>query len=112
MINVVLYQPEIPQNTGNIMRTCAGTGVKLHLIKPLGFSLDSKYVKRSGVNYIPKCEYYVYENYKVDKSTGMVDSNGNPIYLSVISSDGGDMEPGVYEVYWSKSGVINQTRVR
>ena len=54
----------------------------------------------------------VYENYKVDKSTGMVDSNGNPIYLSVISSDGGDMEPGVYEVYWSKSGVINQTRVR
>lgn len=63
MINVVLYQPEIPQNTGNIMRTCAGTGVRLHLIKPLGFSLDSKYVKRSGVNYIPKCEYYVYENY-------------------------------------------------
>ena len=43
---------------------------------------------------------------------GPLDSNGNPIYLSVISSDGGDMEPGVYEVYWSKSGVINQTRVR
>lgn len=54
----------------------------------------------------------VYENYKVDKATGMLDSNGNPIYLSVISSDGGDMEPGVYEVYWSKSGLINQTRVR
>ena len=63
MINVVLYQPEIPQNTGNIMRTCAGTNVKLHLIKPLGFSLDDKYLKRSGVNYIPKCEYVVYENY-------------------------------------------------
>ena len=63
MINVVLYEPEIPQNTGNIMRTCAGTNVKLHLIKPLGFSLDDKYMKRSGVNYIPKCDYYVYDNY-------------------------------------------------
>ena len=63
MINVVLYEPEIPQNTGNIMRTCAGTGIRLHLIKPLGFSLDNKYMKRSGVNYIPKCDYYVYEDY-------------------------------------------------
>ena len=63
MINIVLYEPEIPQNTGNIMRTCAGTGTKLHLIKPLGFSLSSKYIKRSGVNYIDNCEYYVYENF-------------------------------------------------
>ena len=62
MINVVLYQPEIPQNTGNIMRTCAATNAKLHLIKPLGFSLDERYIKRSGVNYIDKVEYYVYEN--------------------------------------------------
>ena len=63
MINVVLYEPEIPQNTGNIMRTCAGTGVKLHLIKPLGFSLDEKSIKRSGANYIDNCDYTVYENY-------------------------------------------------
>lgn len=63
MINVVLFEPEIPGNTGNIMRTCAGTGTKLHLIKPLGFSLDDKYVKRSGVNYIEHCEYTVYENF-------------------------------------------------
>ena len=63
MINVVLYEPEIPQNTGNIMRTCAGTNVKLHLIKPLGFSLDEKYIKRSGVNYIDYCDYTVYENF-------------------------------------------------
>ena len=62
MINVVLYAPEIPQNTGNIMRTCAGTGTKLHLIKPLGFSLDDSYIKRSGVNYIKDCDYTVYEN--------------------------------------------------
>jgi len=43
MINIVLYEPEIPQNTGNIMRTCAGTYTKLHLIKPLGFSLSDRY---------------------------------------------------------------------
>ena len=63
MINVVLYEPEIPGNTGNIMRTCAGTNVKLHLIEPLGFRLDEKSIKRSGVNYIDKCDYTVYKNY-------------------------------------------------
>jgi tRNA (cytidine/uridine-2'-O-)-methyltransferase len=64
MINVVLFEPEIPQNTGNIMRTCAGTNVVLHLIKPLGFSLDEKYIKRCGVNYIEHCKYFVYENWE------------------------------------------------
>lgn len=62
MINVVLFEPEIPGNTGNIMRTCVATNAKLHLIKPLGFSLDEKYIKRSGANYIDKCDYTVYEN--------------------------------------------------
>lgn len=64
MINIVLYEPEIPQNTGNIMRTCAGTYTKLHLIKPLGFSLNDKYLKRSGVNYIEHCDYEVYDDYE------------------------------------------------
>ena len=63
MINIVLYEPEIPQNTGNIMRTCVATGTRLHLIKPLGFELDDAHLKRSGVNYIDRLEYYVYENY-------------------------------------------------
>lgn len=62
MINIVLFEPEIPGNTGNIMRTCVATNSKLHLIKPLGFSLDEKYLRRSGVNYIDKCDYTVYEN--------------------------------------------------
>lgn len=72
MINVCLFEPEIPQNTGNIMRTCAGTGVTLHLIKPLGFSLDEKSLKRAGVNYIQHCNYYVYENWNefVSKNQG------------------------------------------
>jgi len=64
MINIVLYEPEIPGNTGNIMRTCAGTGAKLHLIEPLGFKLDEKNIKRSGVNYIDKVEYVVYKNWE------------------------------------------------
>jgi len=64
MINIVLYEPEIPQNTGNIMRTCAATNTKLHLIKPLGFSLDEKYIKRSAVNYLDKVDYQVYENFE------------------------------------------------
>ena len=62
MLNVVLFEPEIPGNTGNIMRTCIATNAKLHLIKPLGFSLDEKYIRRSGVNYIDHCDYTVYEN--------------------------------------------------
>ena len=62
MLNVVLFEPEIPGNTGNIMRTCVATNTTLHLIKPLGFSLEEKYLKRSGVNYIDKCHYFVYEN--------------------------------------------------
>lgn len=68
MINVVLFEPEIPQNTGNIMRTCVATNAKLHLIKPLGFSLDEKSIKRSGANYIDKLDYEVYENYEHFKS--------------------------------------------
>ena len=64
MNNIVLFEPEIPQNTGNIMRTCVATNTRLHLIKPLGFVLDDAHLKRSGVNYIDKLEYEVYENYE------------------------------------------------
>ena len=63
MINIVLFEPEIPQNTGNIMRTCAGTNAKLHLIRPLGFALSDKAIKRSGVNYIDNCEYELYDDF-------------------------------------------------
>lgn len=63
MINIVLFEPEIPGNTGNIMRTCVATGTKLHLIEPLGFKLDESSIKRSGVNYIDKLEYTVYKNW-------------------------------------------------
>lgn len=59
-LHIVLVNPEIPQNTGNIARTCAATGSVLHLIKPLGFSLDDRYLKRAGLDYWHLMEYYVY----------------------------------------------------
>ena len=63
MINIVLYEPEIPQNTGNIMRTCMAFNMRLHLIEPLGFSFDDKYLKRSHMDYINEVDYTVYPNY-------------------------------------------------
>jgi tRNA (cytidine/uridine-2'-O-)-methyltransferase len=51
MLNIVLVEPEIPQNTGNIVRTCAATGCKLHLVRPLGFDVSDKYLKRAGLDY-------------------------------------------------------------
>ena len=55
-LNIVMVEPEIPQNTGNIARTCAITGAKLHLVYPLGFSIDDKYLKRAGLDYWNKLE--------------------------------------------------------
>ncbi|MCG8501500.1 MAG: tRNA (uridine(34)/cytosine(34)/5-carboxymethylaminomethyluridine(34)-2'-O)-methyltransferase TrmL [Firmicutes bacterium] len=61
-LNIVLVEPEIPQNTGNIARTCAATGAKLHLIKPLGFSIDDRYLKRAGLDYWHLLDVRYYEN--------------------------------------------------
>ncbi|MDO4394417.1 MAG: tRNA (cytidine(34)-2'-O)-methyltransferase [Mycoplasmatota bacterium] len=63
MINVVLFEPEIPENTGNIMRTCAGTLVHLHLIRPLGFALNDGIIRRSAVNYMDKVKYTLYDDF-------------------------------------------------
>lgn len=60
-INIVMVEPEIPQNTGNIARTCAATGGKLHLVEPLGFEITDKYLKRAGLDYWDKLEI---ENHK------------------------------------------------
>ncbi|OCN04545.1 RNA methyltransferase [Erysipelotrichaceae bacterium MTC7] len=64
MIHIVLYEPEIPQNTGNIMRTCVAMNCKLHLIEPLGFSLDEKHLRRSGLDYRKDLEYTTYPNWQ------------------------------------------------
>ena len=62
-VNVVLYEPEIPQNTGNIMRTCSIFNFKLHLIEPLGYKLDDAHLKRAHMDYIDKLDYKIYKNY-------------------------------------------------
>ena len=62
MLNIVLVEPEIPQNCGNIARTCAATGARLHLIRPLGFDISDKAVKRAGLDYWHLVEVFDYEN--------------------------------------------------
>ena len=62
-MNIVLHEPEIPANTGNIGRTCVATGTKLHLIEPLGFKLTEYALKRSGMDYWPRLDYERYINY-------------------------------------------------
>ncbi|MGL4656462.1 MAG: tRNA (cytidine(34)-2'-O)-methyltransferase [Sarcina sp.] len=63
-LNIVLYQPEIPQNTGNIGRTCVLTNSKLHLIKPLGFKIDDKQIKRAGLDYWPQLNLEIHESFE------------------------------------------------
>lgn len=64
MFNVVLVEPEIPQNTGNIARTCAATGCTLHLVKPLGFEVSDKYLKRAGLDYWEFVEVKIWDNFE------------------------------------------------
>ncbi len=63
-MNIVLHEPEIPQNTGNIARTCACTGSSLHLIRPLGFSLSEKHLRRAGMDYWQALDLHVYDSYE------------------------------------------------
>ena len=77
-LNVVLVEPEIPQNAGNIARTCAVTGSKLHLVRPLGFEVSDKYLKRAGLDYWHLVEIYYYDSIEevMDKFY-----NGNNFYF-------------------------------
>lgn len=63
-MHIVLHEPEIPQNTGNIGRTCVATGTKLHLIEPLGFQLDEKHLRRAGMDYWKVLDYTKYADYE------------------------------------------------
>ena len=81
--NVVLFEPEIPQNTGNIVRTCAAVGARLHLIKPLGFSVKNKYLKRAGLDYWHMVEIKYYENIYEFIDMNL---NGNFIFITKKAS--------------------------
>lgn len=98
MINVVLYQPEIPQNTGNIMRTCAATGAVLHLIKPLGFRLDERAIRRSGMDYRENLEYHVYEDWESF-------THANPDGMFVYMTRYGKKSPAYFDYTQAKGNI-------
>ena len=114
MINIVLYEPEIPGNTGNIMRTAVATNSKLHLIEPLGFSLDEKYLKRSSANYMDKLNYEVYKNWDEFKSK----NEGTFYYLTRYgkkphtSFDYSDSNENIYLVFGKESTGIPKEILR
>ncbi|WP_313528166.1 tRNA (uridine(34)/cytosine(34)/5-carboxymethylaminomethyluridine(34)-2'-O)-methyltransferase TrmL [Anaerotignum sp.] len=92
-MHIVLLEPEIPQNAGNIARTCAVTNSVLHLIKPLGFSVDDKYLKRAGLDYWNLLDIRYYENFQdfVDKNQGirlwMATTKAKHVYSDVTFED-------------------------
>ncbi len=114
MINIVLYEPEIPGNTGNIMRTAVATNSKLHLIEPLGFSLDEKYLKRSSANYMDKLNYEVYKNWDDFKSK----NEGTFYYLTRYgkkphtSFDYSNPKENIYLVFGKESSGIPKEILR
>lgn len=106
MLNIVLLEPEIPQNTGNIGRTCVATGTRLHLIEPLGFSISDKAVKRAGMDYWPHLDVHVYEDYEdfcrqnPEAKVYMATTKGPNVYTEV------HYEPDCYIMFGKESGGI------
>lgn len=106
MLNIVLHEPEIPANTGNIGRTCVATGVRLHLIRPLGFQINEKALKRAGLDYWDKLDVSVYDNYEdfLAKNPGaviyMATTKGRHVYTEVA------YEPDCYIMFGKESAGI------
>ena len=105
-LNIVLFEPEIPANTGNIGRTCVATGTRLHLIEPLGFSLSEKALKRAGMDYWPQLDVTTYLDYEefLEKNPGakiyMATTKGPHVYTEV------SYEPDCYIMFGKESGGI------
>ena len=112
MINIVLHEPEIPQNTGNIGRTCVAAGLRLHLIKPLGFSIDEKHLRRAGLDYWEDLDVTVYENYEdfLAKNPGAkiyyATTKGHLAYTQV------SYEPDCYIMFGKESAGIPEEILR
>ena len=93
-MHIVLHEPEIPANTGNIGRSCVSTGAHLHLIRPLGFSLDEKYLRRAGLDYWKDLNVTVYEDYQdfLAKNPGAriwyATTKARQVYTDAVFSDG------------------------
>ena len=106
MLNIVLHEPEIPANTGNIGRTCVATNTRLHLIEPLGFRLDEKNLKRAGMDYWPQLDVTTYVNYEdfLRKNPGakiyMATTKAPKVYTEV------SYEPDCYIMFGKESAGI------
>ena len=92
MVNIVLVEPEIPQNTGNIIRTCACTGAVLHLVRPLGFSMDEKSLRRAGLDYIGLVDIRYYDNFEdfVSRNPGeyfLFSTKAQKLYSEAVYTD-------------------------
>lgn len=104
--NIVLLEPEIPANTGNIGRTCVATGTRLHLIEPLGFRLGEKDIKRAGMDYWPQLDVTTYSNYEdfLERNPGakiyMATTKGPRVYSEV------QFEPDCYLMFGKESAGI------
>lgn len=85
MFDVILYQPEIPPNTGNVIRLCANTGARLHLVEPLGFSLDDRQLKRAGLDYHEYATMQVHASLE-DALASLERRNGRPSRLFALST--------------------------
>ena len=105
-LNIVLFEPEIPANTGNIGRTCVATGTRLHLIEPLGFRLNEKSIKRAGMDYWEHLEVTRYINFEdfLEKNPGakiyMATTKGQHVYTEV------NYEPDCYIMFGKESAGI------
>lgn len=94
MYNIVLFEPRIPQNTGNIARTCAVTGTALHLVKPYAFAITDKNLKRAGLTYWNILDIYEYENFndfiqrKGPGTVHLLSSKGKAAYTEAVFTDG------------------------
>lgn len=106
MLNIVLYEPEIPANTGNIGRTCVATGTRLHLIEPLGFKLNEKALKRAGMDYWNDLDVTTYIDYQdfLEKNSGvkiyMATTKAHKVYTDV------EYEPDCYIMFGKESAGI------
>lgn len=81
MLNIVLFQPEIPENTGNISRSCVGFNAKLHLIRPFGFIMDNKRMKRAGLDYWEKLNKSEYDDWNDFESKNILNNKNSQIFL-------------------------------
>ncbi len=113
MVNVVLVEPEIPMNTGNIARTCAATRSRLHLIRPLGFDISDRAVKRAGLDYWPMVDLRVYDNLEQ-----FFEQNPNPdLWLATTKAPRGyaqaSFRPGCYLFFGKETaGLPEQFRMQ